>query len=95
MWVALGIFVTIVLALLGVIWTLLNDRINDRATSLDDRIEALWDQVGRSSEEGMRKTVHKSSNACTQHELAISEHGRRFGSIEKRVFNGHRRQEED
>ncbi len=50
-------------ALIGAVWKLLNDK-----------IDALWDQVGRSSEDGMRKNLHGLRNDMTH-----------FTGIESRV----------
>lgn len=76
---AIGSSVLIILAgLLGVIWSLLNGR-----------IESLWDQVGRDSDHGMRRTVHNTSNLCTLANGAVDEHDRRLEHLERRVFNGH------
>jgi hypothetical protein len=80
-WV-LGLGIPIVLTLGGIIWKLVNSR-----------IESLWDQVGRSSEEGMRKTVHRTANKVTANTGEIDEHGRRLVLLERRVFNGHRKDE--
>lgn len=41
----------LLLALIGVIWTQLNAK-----------IDALWDQIGRDSHSGMRKTLHDTAN---------------------------------
>lgn len=53
--------------------------------------EALWNQIGRSSEEGMRKSVHYSEGTCR----VLSAHAQtvdaRVERLEKRVFNGHER----
>lgn len=50
-----------------------------------ERNENLWDQVGRSSNEGMRKDVHDVGNLRTR--LVDAE--RRLEALERRVFNGH------
>ena len=51
----LPILVGIAIALVGVIWKLLNDK-----------IDALWNQVGRSSKEGMRLDLHSVRNEMSR-----------------------------
>lgn len=48
---------TAFLALLGVCWTMLNAKI-------DREKDALWNQIGRSSQEGMRSTLHNVANTA-------------------------------
>lgn len=50
-------------ALIGLVWKMLNEK-----------IDALWDQVGRSSDDGMRKNLHGLRNDMTH-----------FTGIESRV----------
>lgn len=57
---------------------------------IDERFDALWDQVGRSSEEGMRRSVHASVNFVQNHEGDIAELKRRADRLESKVFNGHK-----
>lgn len=46
--------VCIVMGLIALVWKMLNDK-----------IDAIWNQVGRSSEEGMRKNLHGLRNEMT------------------------------
>lgn len=64
--VTLPIVAGILLAMIAVIWRLLNDR-----------IDAIWNQLGRSSQEGMRKTLHDTANE-TQRIEALDIRIRRF-----------------
>ena len=68
----------LVIALVGVIWNLLNRR-----------IEGIWDQVGRSPKEGMREVVHRTAGEQHGHGLEIHELKRRAEILERRVFNGY------
>jgi hypothetical protein len=56
--IAIGITATVVLALLGVVWNLLNDKIAEHKDDCDKEIAKLWDQIGRDSNSGMRVHVH-------------------------------------
>lgn len=55
-WIPL-VIATAFLGLLGICWAMLNAKI-------DRERDAIWDQIGRSTQEGMRKTVHDSANAA-------------------------------
>lgn len=55
--VTLPIVAGLILALIGVIWTQLNAKI-------DREKDALWNQIGRSSQEGMRRTLHDVANTA-------------------------------
>ena len=67
--------------------------LESRLDEAHERIEGLWNQIGRSSEEGMRKIVHKTANTCTAHEGELREHARELGRLTRRVFNGRRSHE--
>lgn len=73
-----GIGIPILVLLAGVIWKM-----------LDRRLESLWDQVGRDSDHGMRKTVHDSSNKAGLAYGTCDLHEKRLDRLERRVFNGH------
>lgn len=75
----LGVAVT----LIGIVWRAHETRDNER-------FNALWDQVGKSSEEGMRRTVHASANLCQGHVGEIRDLKEQVGRLEGRVFNGHK-----
>lgn len=44
--------------LAGVIWKQLNDKIMAHKDHCDEEIEKLWNQIGKDSFSGMRRTVH-------------------------------------
>lgn len=71
----------IVAGLAGVIWNQLQQRINNE-------VKAIWDQIGRDSESGMRKTVHRSANEITRYSGEIEDQDRRLERLERRVFDG-------
>lgn len=50
-----------------------------------ERDEHIWDQVGRDSESGMRKTVHASANECMGNRGNITELGKRIDRIERHL----------
>ncbi len=58
--VAIGIGATVVLALIGVVWSLLNEKIRTFKEECEERDSRIWDQIGRDSDSGMRKAVHNS-----------------------------------
>lgn len=84
--IPLGIGVLIV-GLVGAIWRAHEN--HDR-----ERIDDVWNQIGRSSEEGMRKVVHESVNRVYEMVLAHREAERRIARIE-RVLNGKLKHEDD
>jgi hypothetical protein len=49
------------LGLVGLVWSLLNDKIKEHKDHCDDEIKRLWDQIGRDSNSGMRHKVHNSA----------------------------------
>lgn len=53
-----GIVVTVLLALLAVVWNLLNEKIERNKTECEERDKRIWDQLGRDSQSGMRFDVH-------------------------------------
>jgi hypothetical protein len=53
-----------------------------------DRDKAIWDQVGRDSQSGMRRTVHQSANMIQNHEGEIASIKRDVEKIDRKVFNG-------
>ncbi len=54
-----------IVGLVAIVW-----RAHERRD--DERFDAIWDQIGRSSEEGMRRSVHMSGNLVQTHEARIS-----------------------
>jgi hypothetical protein len=83
-WLQLILIGTVILGLVGYVWRTHEHHDQER----DDK---LWDQIGRSSEEGMRKVVHDNHGADYGHVLEISELKRRVEHLERKVFNGHGR----
>jgi hypothetical protein len=79
-----SILILIFTALVGVIWKLLNDRIDAIKRMLLERIEALWDQIGRDSHSGMRKTTHDAHSLATQHVSLIGAIVERVKRLEER-----------
>jgi hypothetical protein len=75
------------LTLVGVVWRMHEN--HDR-----ERNEVLWDQIGRDSEHGMRKIVHDSANRLSEVVPVSRELERRMEKLERKVFNGHRREDE-
>ena len=55
-WLWALIIGAVVLGLLGTVWRM--HETHDR-----ERIESIWDQIGRDSKSGMREIVHKCANA--------------------------------
>lgn len=49
-----------------------------------NEIEKLWDQIGRDSESGMRKMVHRTATVCQRADMKVDELGRRVQNIERR-----------
>lgn len=80
----LAIGLPVIGTLAGLIWKLLSNRI-------DSFEKAIWDQVGRSSKEGMRVVVHDSANMVSQVTPTLGEHSRRLDRLESKVFNGGQR----
>lgn len=62
----------VIIALIGVIWKMLNDKI-------ERYDKALWNQVGRDSFSGMRKMVHEESGTAR----AFMEVDKRVDRLEK------------
>lgn len=46
------------LGLIAVVWNLLNEKIREHKEDCDKEIAKLWDQIGKDSYSGMRKSVH-------------------------------------
>lgn len=76
----------VVVGLVAVVWRMHEN--HDR-----ERNDAIWDQMGRSSEEGMRKVVHDSANRLSEIVPVSRELERRVERIE-RVLNGRLRGDE-
>ena len=57
-WQSFGVGAGLTLPLLAIIWRQLNEKIKEHKEQCDAEIARLWDQIGRSSHEGMRKVVH-------------------------------------
>ena len=62
----------VIIALIGVVWKMLNDKIDAQAKAItikfemaakniEDKIDMLWNQIGRDSESGMRQMVHEQT----------------------------------
>jgi hypothetical protein len=49
------------LGLVGLVWSLLNDKIKEHKDHCDEEVKRLWDQIGRDSNSGMRHKVHNSA----------------------------------
>ena len=64
-WTAIGIGVGVLAALVGVVWKMLNDKI-------DRNDEKLWDQIGHDSDSGMRKVAHLVPNLMAQNQALHS-----------------------
>lgn len=77
----------IVIGLVAYIWRAHEDR--DRERNHD-----LWQQIGRSSKEGMREVVHRSANRLSEVSLTSRDHERRIQRIE-RFLNGKLKHHED
>lgn len=86
-WLQLILVGTIIVGLVGAIWRAHEN--HDR-----ERNAAIWDQMGRSSEEGMRKIVHDSANRLSEVVPTSREHERRIARIE-RYLNGHLKQADE
>lgn len=67
----------IVVGLIGVIWHA-HERHNQ------ERINAIWDQIGRDSESGMRRTVHASASEVLGNRGEIREIKERLDKLEGR-----------
>lgn len=78
-----GAIIVALMALAGLVW-----RAHEKRD--DERNDALWDQVGRDSESGMRRTVHASANLCQGHEGEIRDLKEQVARLQNRVFNGHK-----
>jgi len=50
-----------------------------------ERFDKLWDQIGRDSDHGMRKTVHKSANVLDALSKEIPDLERRLDRLERKV----------
>jgi len=69
-----------IVGLLGLVW-----RMHENHDI--ERNKVIWDQIGRSSEEGMRNIVHESANRLSELVPTSRELERRVERIE-RVLNG-------
>ncbi len=58
-WLWALIIGAVVLGLAATVWRM-------HETHDKERIESLWDQIGRDSKSGMREIVHKCANALTR-----------------------------
>ena len=96
----IGALFALLVALVAVVYRIVDRRIErlesaNNSAVLQSRLdaggqdrEAIWDQIGRSSEEGMRKTVHDSRNLVTRALSGVDDHDRRLDRLESKVFNG-------
>jgi hypothetical protein len=85
-WLWVVIIVSVVLALAGLVWR--------GHSSLDDeRNNHIWDQIGRHSEAGMRKTLHNVANEITGQRGDLKDHERRLNRIESDKEYDERRDE--
>jgi len=69
-----------IVGLIGLVWRMHENHDVERNS-------VIWDQIGRSSEEGMRKIVHDSANRLSEVVPVSRELERRVDRIE-RVLNG-------
>lgn len=67
------------LGLVGIVWSLLNGKLDDIRRECKERDDAIWDQIGRDSESGMRYKVH---NAVPNGEFVLLE--KRVDDLERR-----------
>jgi hypothetical protein len=51
------------LGLVALVWNLLNEKIREHKEDCDKEISKLWDQIGRDSFSGMRKSVHEETGS--------------------------------
>lgn len=65
-------------ALAGVVWRLLNEKINANRQECEERDKRIWDQIGRDSYSGMRKMVHGMEG----HTQALMDLDRRVDRLE-------------
>lgn len=77
----------VVLGLVATVWRAHEN--HDR-----ERIESIWDQIGRDSKSGMREIVHESANRLSEVVPTSREHERRIARIE-RYLNGHLKQHDE
>lgn len=78
--IAAGIVATALFGLIGIVWSMLNDKINANRAECEERDKRIWEQVGRDSFSGMRKIVHAQDGV---HELAM-ELDRRVDALERK-----------
>jgi hypothetical protein len=77
----------VILALVAYIWRMHEN--HDQERNRD-----VWNQIGRNSNEGMRKIVHECANRLSEVSLTSRDYERRIARIE-RFLNGKLRQHED
>jgi len=65
----------VVVGLIGLIWRTHEDTDKERDSH-------IWDQIGRDSDKGMRRTVHQCANDVTGIRGTLSEHEKRLRRIE-------------
>jgi hypothetical protein len=82
-WLQILLIGGVILALVAAIWRMHENHDQERNKN-------IWDQIGRNSEEGMRKAVHDNGGTVHGHGLEIGELQRRVEHLERKVFNGHR-----
>lgn len=75
-----GIVLAVVVPLVGALWHLLKEKIEEHKDTCDKDIAAIWDQIGRDSGSGMRRKVHQSVDMGAHFELE-----RRVHELELRV----------
>ena len=80
-WTPIAIVIGVAAGLVGVIWKQMNDKIKEHKDDCDKSISALWDQIGRDSNSGMRNKVHNSTPMGAHMELE-----RRVDALESGPF---------
>lgn len=82
-WLWALIIGAVVLSLVATVWRM--HEAQDR-----ERIESIWDQIGRDSKSGMREIVHKCANALSR----VRDIERRVGRLERHTKVDMREDEE-
>lgn len=72
----------VIVGLVGVIWR--THELHDR-----ERIEAIWDQLGRSSKQGMREIVHEDNRKISEALAGQESMKEDIDRLMRKVFNGH------
>lgn len=78
--VIVSIVATLIIALVGVVWSMLNEKIRANKEACAKDSDALWAQIGRDSYSGMRKMLH----ATEGHTTMLTELDRRLDKVERR-----------